>query len=224
MSKVQLRRFWEHLDSSKYNLPDDLINEITKAFMFAIDPDPEIAITLDELLSPPKSSTISPIKSHSPQIELADFLAGCSFSQTTQSNQSTQSSQLTTPIEIDSIVINELSVSSPLSIKSPQQIQLDDSRDITTKLQTWELNSTGARKNLRNLIASLSTVLWPDSGWKPLSLSQLMTPVEIKKAYRQILLIVHPDKLTSHPTHHQLIGAHVFDVIVTSYKDFQNSV
>ena len=38
-------------------------------------------------------------------------------------------------------------------------------------------------------------ILGPDSGWQPISLTDIITTNAVKKAYRKATLQVHPDKL-----------------------------
>lgn len=39
-------------------------------------------------------------------------------------------------------------------------------------------------------------VLWEDNKWQKWEMHQLITPAEVKKAYRKACLAVHPDKVT----------------------------
>lgn len=38
-------------------------------------------------------------------------------------------------------------------------------------------------------------ILGPDSGWKPIHLTDIVNGIAVKKAYRKATLFVHPDKL-----------------------------
>jgi cyclin G-associated kinase len=54
----------------------------------------------------------------------------------------------------------------------------------------------GKKANLRALLCSLNTVLWPDEAkWRQVGMHELVTPDDVKKVYRRALLCVHPDKL-----------------------------
>ncbi|KAG8654645.1 auxilin-like protein 1 isoform X2 [Manihot esculenta] len=55
--------------------------------------------------------------------------------------------------------------------------------------------SSGKEKNLRALLSTLQYILGPDSGWQPISLTDLISTAAVKKAYRKATLYVHPDKL-----------------------------
>ena len=52
----------------------------------------------------------------------------------------------------------------------------------------------GRAGNIRALLSTLHTVLWPDSGWKPPGLTDLVEPARVKRAYMRANLVVHPDK------------------------------
>ena len=56
----------------------------------------------------------------------------------------------------------------------------------------------GRAGNIRALLSTLHTVLWPDSGWKPPGLTDLVEPTRVKRAYMKANLVVHPDK-ARHP-------------------------
>ncbi|CBI16782.3 unnamed protein product, partial [Vitis vinifera] len=38
-------------------------------------------------------------------------------------------------------------------------------------------------------------VLWPECGWQPVSLTNLITAASVKKVYRKATLCIHPDKV-----------------------------
>ena len=61
---------------------------------------------------------------------------------------------------------------------------------------TWKV---GKEKNLRALIASVDTVLWAElkSDWKPVNMSELVTPSQVKIKYMKVIAKLHPDKLSS---------------------------
>lgn len=53
----------------------------------------------------------------------------------------------------------------------------------------------GKKSNIRALLCSMHTVLWPDAKWQKCEMHQLVTPADVKKAYRKACLAVHPDKV-----------------------------
>lgn len=41
----------------------------------------------------------------------------------------------------------------------------------------------------------MHTILWDGAKWNKCEMHQLVTPVDVKKAYRKACLAVHPDKV-----------------------------
>ncbi|ETW84178.1 hypothetical protein HETIRDRAFT_472650 [Heterobasidion irregulare TC 32-1] len=68
--------------------------------------------------------------------------------------------------------------------------ELKDSID--ARLATWK---QGKETNLRALIASLDTVLWPELGWQKVGMAELVTPNQVKIRYTKAIAKLHPDKL-----------------------------
>lgn len=55
----------------------------------------------------------------------------------------------------------------------------------------------GKTHNIRALLCSMHTVLWEGTKWNKLEMHNLVTPADVKKAYRKACLAVHPDKVSS---------------------------
>lgn len=71
---------------------------------------------------------------------------------------------------------------------------------------------------LRNLNAV--QVLWPECGWQPVSLTDLITSTSVKKVYHRATLCVHPDKVQQKgaTVRQKYIAEKVFDLLkVTAY-------
>jgi hypothetical protein len=60
-------------------------------------------------------------------------------------------------------------------------------------IKTWS-EEHGKKKQLRALLASLHTVLWPESGWKPVGLGDLLDDKKCKLYFHKASRVVHPDK------------------------------
>lgn len=68
------------------------------------------------------------------------------------------------------------------------------SESVDAKLVAWK---GGKQDNLRALLGSLDTVLWPEAGWKKIGLSELVLPNKVKIQYMKGIGKVHPDKVRS---------------------------
>lgn len=65
---------------------------------------------------------------------------------------------------------------------------------VDAKLTAWK---GGKQDNLRALLGSLDTVLWPEAGWKKVGMSELVLPNKVKIVYMKGIAKVHPDKVRS---------------------------
>ena len=74
---------------------------------------------------------------------------------------------------------------------SDEAFALNDS--VEARLSSWK---AGKADNLRALLASLDTVLWRDSGWQKVGLSDLVMPNRVKIVYMKAIGRVHPDKVS----------------------------
>ena len=68
--------------------------------------------------------------------------------------------------------------------------QLKDAVD--ARLTTWR---AGKENNIRALIASLDTVLWPELGWQKVGIHELVSPSQVKIRYTKAIAKLHPDKV-----------------------------
>lgn len=71
-------------------------------------------------------------------------------------------------------------------------------------------------------------ILGPESGWQPISLTDVITAAAVKKAYRKATLCVHPDKLQQRGASIQqkYICEKVFDLLKVSslYVCFSDTI
>lgn len=63
---------------------------------------------------------------------------------------------------------------------------------VEAKVNAWK---GGKPDNLRALLASLDTVLWPEAGWKKVGMAELVLPNKVKIQYMKGISKVHPDKV-----------------------------
>ncbi|CDP07551.1 unnamed protein product [Coffea canephora] len=89
------------------------------------------------------------------------------------------------------------------------------------KIQQW---SSGRKGNIRSLLSTLQLVLWPESGWKPVPLVDLIDGSAVKRAYQRALLCLHPDKLQQKgaASHQRFIAEQVFDILQEAWSHFNS--
>lgn len=63
---------------------------------------------------------------------------------------------------------------------------------VDENIRLW---STGKEAEIRLLLSTLHHILWPESGWIAIPLSNLIKSSQVKKAYQRAQLCLHPDKL-----------------------------
>eukprot|EP00737_Agarophyton_chilense_P002673 gb/GEZJ01003068.1/.p1 GENE.gb/GEZJ01003068.1/~~gb/GEZJ01003068.1/.p1 ORF type:complete len:838 (-),score=153.99 gb/GEZJ01003068.1/:2652-5165(-) len=87
------------------------------------------------------------------------------------------------------------------------------------KINGWTGNGT-RRGNLRALLASLDTVLYPTATWKPVSMDVLKENSRVKVNYHKAILQVHPDKISSKnlSPDHLVLAELVFDELKNGYE------
>lgn len=80
----------------------------------------------------------------------------------------------------------------------------------------------GKEGNMRALLSSLQHVLWPDCGWEPVSLTDLITSSSVKKVYRKAALCVHPDKVQQKgaTVEQKYTAEKVFDILKEAWNKF----
>ncbi|KAG1365240.1 auxilin-related protein 2 [Cocos nucifera] len=87
------------------------------------------------------------------------------------------------------------------------------------EIKRW---AAGKEGNLRALLSTLQYVLWPECGWQPVSLTDLITAAAVKKVYRKATLCIHPDKVQQKGANLQqkYIAEKVFDLLKSSRNYF----
>ncbi len=63
---------------------------------------------------------------------------------------------------------------------------------VDARLAAWR---SGKENNIRALIASLDTVLWPELGWQKVGIHELVSPSQVKIRYTKAIAKLHPDKV-----------------------------
>ena len=60
------------------------------------------------------------------------------------------------------------------------------------QLAAWRFKREG---NIRALLPALDQILWSELEWTPITLSELVTPQQVKIRYMKAINKVHPDKV-----------------------------
>lgn len=89
------------------------------------------------------------------------------------------------------------------------------------EIKRW---AAGKEGNLRALLSTLQYVLWPECGWQPVSLTDLITGASVKKAYRKATLCIHPDKVQQKGAtlQQKYIAEKVFDLLKEAWNKFNS--
>jgi hypothetical protein len=66
----------------------------------------------------------------------------------------------------------------------------------------------------------LHTILWEDSGWKPISLADVLDDSKVKKVYHQASRVVHPDKTGHLDAEKRFVAKRVFDALTQAKVEF----
>ncbi|KAJ1659541.1 auxilin-like clathrin-binding protein required for normal clathrin function [Dispira simplex] len=99
-----------------------------------------------------------------------------------------------------------------------QRHQLKDSVDF--RLAQWQQGKEG---NLRALLASVDTVLWPQLAWKKVGLHELVSNAQVKRTYLRAISKVHPDKLNPQETVERgMLANGIFSVLNDAWFAFKS--
>ncbi|XP_059637414.1 J domain-containing protein required for chloroplast accumulation response 1 isoform X2 [Cornus florida] len=98
----------------------------------------------------------------------------------------------------------------------------EDIQVLDAKIRQW---SNGKAGNIRSLLSTLQYILWPESGWKPVPLVDIIEGSAVKRAYQKALLCLHPDKLQQKgaASHQKYIAEKVFDILQEAWDHFNSS-
>ncbi|QNP96719.1 hypothetical protein B0I72DRAFT_136076 [Yarrowia lipolytica] len=90
---------------------------------------------------------------------------------------------------------------------------------VAVKIETWR---SGNEDNLRALLATLDTVLWPEVGWKKITVADLVVNKKVKINYMKAVAKTHPDKISADtPTEKKMIANGVFITLNKAWDSFK---
>lgn len=102
-----------------------------------------------------------------------------------------------------------------------QKLQLDD--QVTARVNAWA-GAGGKKNNIRSLLSTMDKVLWEDSGWTAVSLSELMDAKKVRRVWLKAVAVVHPDKVQGCEVERQLLAERVFNVLRDSFDSFKSEL
>ncbi|GME82760.1 unnamed protein product [[Candida] boidinii] len=80
----------------------------------------------------------------------------------------------------------------------------------------------GKADNLRALLSSLHLILWKETNWKPVGLTDLVLDKKVKIIYMKAVAKTHPDKISNDATTEQkLIAQGVFVTLNQAWDKFK---
>lgn len=90
---------------------------------------------------------------------------------------------------------------------------------VDEKIGNWR---NGKEKNLLGLLSTVDALLWPELGWKKISLADLVLPKKVKINYMKAVAKTHPDKVPANATTEQkMIAQAVFVTLNTAWDDYK---
>ncbi|KAA8537658.1 hypothetical protein F0562_027266 [Nyssa sinensis] len=119
----------------------------------------------------------------------------------------------------EDFLIKELSYNQDELLHTVEEYQ--DIQVLDVKIRKW---SYGKEGNIRSLLSTLQYVLWPESGWKPVPLADIIEGSAVKRAYQKALLYLHPDKLQQKcaASHQKYIAEKVFAILQEAWDHFNS--
>eukprot|EP00980_Cylindrotheca_fusiformis_P015832 scaffold4637_cov128-Cylindrotheca_fusiformis.AAC.3 len=90
------------------------------------------------------------------------------------------------------------------------------------KIKKWS-EEHGKKKQIRALLASLHTILWPGAKWKQIGIGDLLDDSKVKRAFHKATLVVHPDKTHDLPAEQRFLAKRIFDALSQAKTEFDNS-
>lgn len=87
------------------------------------------------------------------------------------------------------------------------------------KIKAWS-EEHGKKKQLRALIGTLQTILWPGANWKTIGLGDLLDDSKVKRAFFKASRVVHPDKTIDLDAEKRFLAKRIFDALSQAKTEF----
>ncbi|KAI0053764.1 hypothetical protein FA95DRAFT_1579387 [Auriscalpium vulgare] len=104
--------------------------------------------------------------------------------------------------------------------EAEDQLRFELKDSVDARLGAWK---KGKETNIRALVASLDTVLWPELGLQKVGMAELVTPNQVKIRYTKAIAKLHPDKLNANNTtlEQRMIANGVFGALNEAWIAFK---
>lgn len=100
-----------------------------------------------------------------------------------------------------------------------RQNKLDVQSTLGPELDKWAFAEPGKFKDVRSLLSSMESVLWPNSGWETVAMGELMiNDTAVKKLHRKAIILCHPDRHQQATAEQQYRADRIFNAVNESYK------
>lgn len=115
---------------------------------------------------------------------------------------------------------NRVQAERRMSEEQLKKDKLELNYKLVAEMDKWAKTTDGNKfKDIRTLISTVHTVLWPDSNWSPVSLSELVANnTNTKKFYRKAILMCHPDRHQSASAEQQVRADRIFEALNCAFK------
>lgn len=95
-------------------------------------------------------------------------------------------------------------------------------KQLEPKIKAWS-EEHGQKKQLRALLATLHTILWPGANWKQVSIGDLLDDSKLKRCYHKASRVVHPDKTHHLPPDQRFLSKRIFDALSQAKTEYDNA-
>lgn len=106
--------------------------------------------------------------------------------------------------------------------KKKEEADEDEVRKrLEPKIKAWS-EEHGKKKQLRALLGTLHTILWPGANWKPIGLGDLLDDSKCKRAFHKASRVVHPDKTHHLDAEKRFLAKRIFDALSQAKTQFDD--